>query len=74
MLGLVSAHIALNAISNIQLQQSYYALLRALALLSTCTLSNSYGREYSLTVDAIMKQLPSRNTVSLALDGWTSRN
>jgi hypothetical protein len=31
-------------------------------------------REYTLTVDAIKKQLPSRNKVSLALDGWTSIN
>jgi hypothetical protein len=30
--------------------------------------------EYGLTVDAIKKQLPSRNTVSLASDGWTSTN
>jgi hypothetical protein len=30
--------------------------------------------EYALTVDAIKKQLPSRNKVSLALDGWTSTN
>jgi len=29
-------------------------------------------REYGLTVDAIKKQLPSCNKVSLALDGWTS--
>jgi len=28
--------------------------------------------DYSLTVDAIMKQLPSRNEVSSALEGWTS--
>jgi hypothetical protein len=27
-----------------------------------------------MTVDAIKKQLPSRNKVSLALDGWTSTN
>jgi hypothetical protein len=27
-----------------------------------------------MTVDAIKKQLPLRNKVSLALDGWTSTN
>jgi hypothetical protein len=31
-------------------------------------------REYALTVDAIMKQLPIQNKVSLALDGWTAMN
>jgi hypothetical protein len=30
--------------------------------------------EYALTVDAIKKQLPLPNIVSLALDGWTSTN
>ena len=38
------------------------------------TLSNICRREYELTVDAIMKQLPLRNQVGLALDGWTSTN
>ena len=41
---------------------------------SATTPSNIYRREYALTVDAIKKQLPSRNTVSLALNGWTSPN
>jgi len=31
-------------------------------------------REFALTVNAIKKQLPSLNEVSLAFDGWTSRN
>ena len=38
------------------------------------TLSNICRREYALTVDAIDKQLPLRNKVSLALDRWTSTN
>jgi hypothetical protein len=33
-----------------------------------------FAREYTLSVDATKKQLPSRNTVSLALHGWTSMN
>jgi len=41
---------------------------------SATTLSNISRREYALTVDAIKKQLPLRNKVSLALDGWTSTN
>jgi len=30
--------------------------------------------ERAVTVDAIKKQLPSWNDISLALDGWTSSN
>jgi hypothetical protein len=40
-----------------------------LCQLSTRTLSNICRREYGLTGDAMKKQLPSRNKVSLALDG-----
>jgi len=41
---------------------------------SATTRSNICQRDYALTVDAIRKQLPLRNKVSLALDGWTSTN
>jgi len=74
MLRFVSAHIAWNAISNLELRRSYNALRNELVLPSASTLSNMCRREYSLTVDAIKKQLPTRNKVSLALDGWTSTN
>jgi len=74
MLGFVSAHIPWNPISNPELQRSYKALRDDLVLLSTATLGNICRREYALTVDAIKKQLPIRNKVSLALDGWTSTN
>jgi len=74
MLRFVSAHIPWNAISNLELRRSYNALRSALVLPSASTLSNICRREYTLTVDAIKKQLPSRNKVSLALDGWTSTN
>jgi len=73
-LGFVSAHIRWNAISNLQLQRSYKALRNDLVLPSATTLSNICGRESALTVDAIKKQSPSRNKVSLAYDGWTSTN
>jgi hypothetical protein len=43
-------------------------------LLSATTLSNICRREYTLTVDTSMKQLPSRNKVSSALDGLTATN
>ena len=74
MLGFVSAHISRNAISNLQLRQSYKALRNDLVLPSTTTLSNMCQMEYALTVDAIKNQLPLRNKVSLALDRWTSTN
>ena len=74
MLGFVSAHIPWNGISNLELQQSYKALLDDIVLLSATTLSNICRREYAPTVDAIKKQLPLQNKVSLAFDGWTSTN
>jgi hypothetical protein len=74
MLGFVSAHIPWNAISNLKLPRSYKALPNDLVLLSATTLSNICHREYALTVDAIKKELPLGNKVSLALDGWTSTN
>jgi len=74
MLGFVLAHIPWNAISNLELRRSYNALRSELVLPSASTLSNICRREYTLTVDAIKKQLPSTNKVSLALDGWTSTN
>jgi len=74
LLGFVSAHNSWNAITNLELRRSYKALRDDLVLPSATTLSNICRREYALTVDAIKKQLPLRNTVSLALDGWTSTN
>jgi len=74
MLGFVSAHIPCNAISKLELRRSYNALRSELVLPSAGTLSNICRREYSLTVYAIKKQLPRRNKVSLALDGWTATN
>jgi len=74
MLGFVSALIPWNSISNLELRRSYKALRDDLVLLSATTLSNICRREYALTVDAIKKQLPLQNKVSLALDRWTSMN
>ena len=74
MLGFVSADVPWNAISNIKLWEWYNALQMKLVLPSVNTLSNIGWREYTLTVDAIKKQLPLRNKVGLALDGWTSTN
>jgi len=69
MLGFVSTHIPWNAISNLELRRSYKALHDDLVLPSATTLSNICHREYALMVDAIRKQLLSRNKVRLALDG-----
>ena len=74
MLVLVSAHIPWNTILYFQLGWSYEALCDDLALQSATTLSDICQRDYGLTVDAIKKQLPLRNNVSLALDVWTSTN
>jgi hypothetical protein len=56
----------------LELRWSYKALRDDLVLPSATTPSDICWREYTLTVDAIKKQLPIRNNVSLALDGWTS--
>jgi len=74
MLGFISAHIDWNAISNLEPRRSYKALHNDLVLPSATSLTNIYRREYALMVDAIEKQLPSPNNVTLALDGWTSTN
>ena len=74
MLGFISAHIPWNPIFDHERRRSYYALQSRLVVPSACTLSNIRRSEYTLKVDAIKKQLPSRNKVSLDLDGWTSMN
>jgi hypothetical protein len=45
-----------------------------LFLVLATTLGNICRREYALTVDAIKTQLPSRNKVSLNIDGCISTN
>jgi len=74
MLGFVSAQVPCNAMSNLELRRSYNVLRSELVPPSVGTLRNICRREYSLTVDAIKKQLPTRNKVSLALDRWKSTN
>jgi hypothetical protein len=74
MLRFVSAQIPWNAILYLELQRSNKALRDEQALWSSTTLGNICWRESALTVDAINKQLPSQNKVSLALDEWKSTN
>jgi hypothetical protein len=72
--GFVSAHNPWNAISNLELRLLYNALRSMFVLPSASTLRHICRREYTLTVDAIKKQLPSINKLSLALNGWISTN
>jgi len=74
MSGFVSDYITWNAISNLELRQTYRASHCDLVLPSATTLSNICQTEYALTVYAIKKELPSRNEECLALDGRTSIN
>jgi hypothetical protein len=74
MFCLVSAHIPWNAIPNLELRWSYNVLRDDLVLPSATSVSNICRRDYALPADAMMKQLPSRNTGSFALDWWTSTN
>jgi len=73
MLGFVSDDIPWNAASNLDLRRSNKSLRSDLVLPSATTGSTTCRREYSLTIDAIMKELSSRNKVCLPLDRWTSR-
>ena len=74
MLGFVSAHIPWNVISSLELRRTFNALRPELILPCASTLGNLCRREYAPTLNAIKKLLPSKNKVSLALDGWTSTN
>jgi len=75
MLGFVSAHIVWNPKSNLELRRYYKALRSDLVVPSaSTTIPNTRWREYSLTLDAMMKQLLSGNKVSVALDWRTSTN
>jgi len=74
MLWFVSAHMPWNAISNLELRRSYKAFPDDFVLPSATTSSDISRREYALSLNAIKKQLPARNNVSLTLDGCTSMN
>jgi len=68
-----SAHIAWNGLSILVLRWSYKVLHSKLVLPSAGKLSDLRRRQSALTVDAIKKQLPSRNKVNSAWDGGTSQ-
>jgi len=54
--------------SNPKLPKSYKTLISDLVLPSATTISNICQKDYALTMDAIKKQLPSPNNVSLEFD------
>jgi len=72
MLWFLLPHSPWNVFSNDELWRSYNTLRSELVLPPASTLSNICRREYLLTVDANKQWWPSRNNVSLALDGSTS--
>jgi len=74
MLEFVLPHISSNTTSNLQQHWLSNALRSELMLSSASTPSNICRREYTLPVDVIKNQLPSRNKVSFALDRWISTN
>jgi len=74
MLGCVSPHSPCITVSNFELRWTYTASRDDLLLPSATSLGTVFRRENALTVDAIKKQLPSRNEVCLALTVLTSPN
>lgn len=74
LIGLLSALIPLNAISNREFRRVFYALRRDVKLPSVSTLSRILESEYNMTLEAIKSQIPQGQKVSIALDGWTSQN
>lgn len=74
LLGLLSALIPLNAISNREFRRVFFSLRHDLKLPSVSTLSRLLESEYDKTIEAIKHQIPLGQRVSIALDGWTSQN
>ena len=71
LLGLLSALIPLNAISNREFRRVFFSLRHDLKLPSVSTLSRLLESEYDKTIEAIKHQIPLGQRVSIALDGWT---
>lgn len=74
LLGLLSAIIPLNAISNKEFRRVFFMLRPDIRIPSVGTLTNLLSREYEMTLAAIKGQIPLGQKVSIALDGWTSQN
>ena len=52
----------------------FYSLRQDVKLPSVSTLSQILESEYNRTLEAIKIQIPHGQKVSIALDGWTSKN
>jgi hypothetical protein len=74
LLKFLSANIPGNILPNLEQQWSYDVLPSGLVVPSASTLSHMCRREYSLSLNAITKQFPSRNNDSLPVASWTSMN
>ena len=74
LLGLLSALIPLNAISNQEFRRVFSILRSDVQIPCVSTLTNLLAREYQMTIVAIKNQIPRGQKVSIALDGWTSQN
>ena len=74
LLGLLSALVPLNAMSNMEFRRVFFTLRPDVKIPSVGTLSNLLAREYNLTLVGIKNQIPVGQKVSIALDGWTSQN
>lgn len=74
LLGLLSALVPLNALSNVELRRVFFSLRSDVKIPSVGTLTNLLAREYEMTLAAIKEQIPTGQKVSIALDGWTSQN
>jgi len=74
MLGFVLNHNPCNARSYHELRRSHNTLHEDLLLPSVTALSNICRMKYARALDAIKKQLPSRNVLRSALDRWRSTN
>ena len=74
LLGLLSAIIPLNTISNKELRRVFLMLRPEVKIPSVGTLINLLAREYEMTLAAIKQQIPIGQKISTTLDGWTSQN
>jgi hypothetical protein len=74
MLGFVLCQIPWNARFHLERPHLCNAIRSELVLLLASSLSNIFQMEYTLTVDAIKKQLPVRNKLSIAFGGLISTN
>ena len=74
LIGLLSASIPLNALSNREFRRVFKLLSNDLKLPSVSKLSCLLHEEYQKTLEEIKGQIPGGQRVSIALDGWTSKN